>query len=61
MLNRAETEGSAMEGVGFPSLTLLPGSPARSGGARHSHELSAKGKKAGHVRVFIAGDHTVCF
>lgn len=49
-----------MEGVGFPSLTLLPGSPARSGGARHSHE-SAKGKKAGHVRVFIAGDHTVCF
>lgn len=50
-----------MEEVGFPSLRLLPGSPARPGGARHSHELSAKGKKAGHVWVFIAGDHTVCF
>ena len=50
-----------MEGAGFPSLRLLPGGPARSGGARHGPELSAEDKKAGHVRVFIADDHTVCF
>lgn len=35
--------------------------PPRSEGSRHSPELTVEGDKAGHIQVFISGDHTAHF